>query len=138
MDHGAARQLVVLLHGYGASGLIQETYFRLLPAVAVHQRSITTVEGLASGESLHPVQRAFIAEDVRQSREDAQRARQTYEALRTEIAAFDVVSKQEVARQTLKLSFDPESGEAFARVLHLKNSGFGPFYPVGPGHLPYL
>ncbi|MEM7357203.1 MAG: DNA topoisomerase IV subunit A, partial [Acidobacteriota bacterium] len=29
---------------------------------------------------------------------------------RTEIAAFDVVSKQEVARQTIKLSFDPESG----------------------------
>lgn len=31
---------------------------------------------------------AFIAEDIRQSREDAQRAQQTYEALRTEIAAF--------------------------------------------------
>jgi len=29
---------------------------------------------------------------------------------RTEITAFDVVSKKEVARQTLKLSFDPKSG----------------------------
>ena len=29
---------------------------------------------------------------------------------RTEIAAFDVVNKQEVARQTIKLAYDPESG----------------------------
>ncbi len=29
---------------------------------------------------------------------------------RTEIAAFDVVNKQEVARQTIKLTYDPDSG----------------------------
>ncbi len=29
---------------------------------------------------------------------------------RTEVAAFDVVSKQEVARQTIKLTYDPNSG----------------------------
>lgn len=35
----------------------------LLLAAAVDQRSITTVEGLADGEDLHPVQRAFIDHD---------------------------------------------------------------------------
>ncbi len=35
----------------------------LLPATALHGHKVTTVEGLAKGGALHPVQRAFMAED---------------------------------------------------------------------------
>jgi len=38
----------------------------LLPATALEGRSIVTVEGLASGKAIHPVQRAFMAEDALQ------------------------------------------------------------------------
>jgi xanthine dehydrogenase YagR molybdenum-binding subunit len=38
----------------------------LLPATSLEGRSVVTVEGLASGKTLHPVQRAFMAEDALQ------------------------------------------------------------------------
>lgn len=38
----------------------------LLPAIRLEGRSVTTVEGLATASELHPVQRAFMAEDALQ------------------------------------------------------------------------
>ena len=38
----------------------------LLPATSLEGRAVTTVEGIAEGERLHPVQRAFMAEDALQ------------------------------------------------------------------------
>jgi aerobic-type carbon monoxide dehydrogenase small subunit (CoxS/CutS family) len=38
----------------------------LLPARQAAEREITTIEGLARGDTLHPVQEAFIAEDAMQ------------------------------------------------------------------------
>ncbi len=38
----------------------------LMPARQAADREITTIEGLANGETLHPVQAAFIAEDAMQ------------------------------------------------------------------------
>ncbi len=38
----------------------------LMPARQAADRDITTIEGLAKGETLHPVQAAFIAEDAMQ------------------------------------------------------------------------
>lgn len=38
----------------------------LLPAIKLEGRKLTTIEGLAKGGSLHPVQRAFIHEDALQ------------------------------------------------------------------------
>ena len=38
----------------------------LLPVRAVGGKSVTTIEGLASGEALHPVQEAFLAEGALQ------------------------------------------------------------------------
>lgn len=38
----------------------------LLPATSLHRRRVTTIEGLAAGGALHPVQRAFMAEDALQ------------------------------------------------------------------------
>ena len=32
----------------------------LLPAMKAHDREVTTIEGLAKGEELHPVQKAFL------------------------------------------------------------------------------
>ena len=38
----------------------------MLPATSLHRTKVTTVEGLASSSGLHPVQRAFMAEDALQ------------------------------------------------------------------------
>jgi isoquinoline 1-oxidoreductase alpha subunit len=38
----------------------------ITPVAAVAGKSVTTIEGLAQGEKLHPVQRAWIEEDVPQ------------------------------------------------------------------------
>jgi xanthine dehydrogenase YagR molybdenum-binding subunit len=38
----------------------------LLPALKLEGRKLTTIEGLAQGDTLHPVQRAFIHEDAMQ------------------------------------------------------------------------
>jgi nicotinate dehydrogenase subunit A len=38
----------------------------LMPARQATDREITTIEGLATGDALHPVQQAFIAEDAMQ------------------------------------------------------------------------
>jgi len=38
----------------------------LMPARQAAEREITTIEGLARGDALHPVQEAFIAEDAMQ------------------------------------------------------------------------
>jgi carbon-monoxide dehydrogenase small subunit len=38
----------------------------LLPATAADGKSVTTIEGLARGEELHPVQRAFLEEGALQ------------------------------------------------------------------------
>jgi xanthine dehydrogenase YagR molybdenum-binding subunit len=38
----------------------------LLPALKLEGRKLTTIEGLAKGDTLHPVQRAFIHEDAMQ------------------------------------------------------------------------
>jgi isoquinoline 1-oxidoreductase alpha subunit len=38
----------------------------ITPLAAVSGKSVTTIEGLAKGEKLHPVQRAWIEEDVPQ------------------------------------------------------------------------
>jgi len=38
----------------------------LLPAAAVEGKSVTTIEGLARGEALHPVQEAFLEEGAMQ------------------------------------------------------------------------
>jgi aerobic-type carbon monoxide dehydrogenase small subunit (CoxS/CutS family) len=37
-----------------------------LPAADVDQKSVTTIEGLANGDKLHPVQEAFLAEGAMQ------------------------------------------------------------------------
>ncbi len=38
----------------------------VLPATSLHNASLTTVEGIAEGKRLHPMQRAFMAEDAMQ------------------------------------------------------------------------
>ncbi len=38
----------------------------LLPALALEGKQVTTIEGLSSGGALHPIQRAFMAEDALQ------------------------------------------------------------------------
>lgn len=57
--HGACGACTMLIDG-------EPTVTCLLPATALHGRKVTTVEGLAKGELLHPVQRAFMAEDALQ------------------------------------------------------------------------
>lgn len=44
----------------------QRQHSCLLPLSAVVGKSITTIEGLASGDKLHPVQEAFLAENAMQ------------------------------------------------------------------------
>ncbi|WP_203715979.1 2Fe-2S iron-sulfur cluster-binding protein [Asanoa siamensis] len=55
-DHGQCGACTVLLDGERANSC-------LLLAVTVDGRAVTTVEGLADGDDLHPLQRAFIAHD---------------------------------------------------------------------------
>ncbi|MFF9851168.1 (2Fe-2S)-binding protein [Streptomyces litmocidini] len=58
-DHGQCGACTVLLDGRRVNSC-------LLFAVACAGRSVTTVEGLADGEGLHPVQEAFVARDALQ------------------------------------------------------------------------
>ncbi|MEO6701657.1 MAG: 2Fe-2S iron-sulfur cluster-binding protein, partial [Jatrophihabitantaceae bacterium] len=55
-DHGQCGACTVLLDGRRANAC-------LLLAVAVADRQITTIEGLANDQQLHPMQQAFIAHD---------------------------------------------------------------------------
>ncbi len=56
-DHGQCGACTVLVDGERANSC-------LLFAAAVDGREVTTVEGLADGDDLHPLQRAFIAHDA--------------------------------------------------------------------------
>src|SRR5437879_12079733 len=49
----------VIVHGRAVASC-------LMPARQAVDREITTIEGLVTGEALHPVQEAFIAEDAMQ------------------------------------------------------------------------
>jgi xanthine dehydrogenase YagT iron-sulfur-binding subunit len=55
-DHGQCGACTVLLDGRRVNSC-------LALAVAHQDRDIVTVEGLAGGETLHPLQRAFVAHD---------------------------------------------------------------------------
>lgn len=57
--HGACGACTILLDDAPVAAC-------LLPALALHRRRVTTVEGLAPAGELHPVQRAFMAEDALQ------------------------------------------------------------------------
>ncbi len=57
--HGVCGACAVLVDGESVKTC-------LLPATALHRRSVTTVEGLAQADRLHPIQRAFMAEDALQ------------------------------------------------------------------------
>ena len=56
-DHGQCGACTVLVDGRRANAC-------LLLAVAAQGLEITTIEGLADGDELHPLQRAFIAHDA--------------------------------------------------------------------------
>jgi len=58
-DHGQCGACTVLVDGRRANSC-------LLPAVAQDGRQITTVEALAEGERLHPLQQAFLERDALQ------------------------------------------------------------------------
>jgi xanthine dehydrogenase YagT iron-sulfur-binding subunit len=55
-DHGQCGACTVLLDGRRANAC-------LLFAVAVEGRAVTTIEGIADGAALHPVQQAFLDHD---------------------------------------------------------------------------
>jgi xanthine dehydrogenase YagT iron-sulfur-binding subunit len=55
-DHGQCGACTVLVDGQRAISCLQF-------AVAADGREVTTIEGLADGDDLHPLQRAFIAHD---------------------------------------------------------------------------
>lgn len=56
-DHGQCGACTVLVDGRRANSC-------LLLAVAVQGAEVTTVEGLADGDALHPVQQAFLERDA--------------------------------------------------------------------------
>jgi xanthine dehydrogenase YagT iron-sulfur-binding subunit len=58
-DHGQCGACTVLVDGRRINSC-------LTLAVMVQGRAITTIEGLATGDTLHPIQAAFIAEDALQ------------------------------------------------------------------------
>jgi xanthine dehydrogenase YagT iron-sulfur-binding subunit len=58
-DHGQCGACTVLLDG-------RRTNSCLVLAVSVDGREVTTIEGLADGDDLHPVQRAFLERDAYQ------------------------------------------------------------------------
>ena len=58
-DHGQCGACTILVDGYRLNGC-------LALAVAYEGAEITTVEGLASGDDLHPVQQAFVDHDALQ------------------------------------------------------------------------
>jgi len=58
-DRGACSACTVWLDGAPVASC-------MLLAVDVGSRAVTTIEGLAQGETLHPVQEAFIAHDAMQ------------------------------------------------------------------------
>src|SRR5919199_3005859 len=58
-DHGQCGACTVLVDGRRANAC-------LLLAVAAEGAELTTVEGLAEGDELHPVQRAFVEHDALQ------------------------------------------------------------------------
>ena len=55
-DHGQCGACTVLIEGRRANAC-------LIFAVAAHGRAVTTIEGIADGEHLHPMQQAFIDHD---------------------------------------------------------------------------
>jgi len=56
---GLCGSCVVLMDG-------QRVLSCITPAAQADQKAITTIEGLAAGDKLHPVQEAFLAEDASQ------------------------------------------------------------------------
>jgi xanthine dehydrogenase YagT iron-sulfur-binding subunit len=58
-DHGQCGACTILLDGRRVNSC-------LIFAVTAEDAKVTTVEGLSSGDGLHPVQEAFVAEDALQ------------------------------------------------------------------------
>ena len=62
-DHGQCGACTVLIAPAGSEGNGRRVNSCLCLAVMHQGDAITTVEGLAHGEALHPMQRAFVAHD---------------------------------------------------------------------------